>query len=90
VLTTQHPPSAKVGTNFADKSRSLGIVHSRTMVTEVLIFLHAQDLTPMVIKSVRASVNKNESPTKEKLQLQTQILKRTTATLSQPVHLEKR
>jgi hypothetical protein len=40
VLTTQHPPSAKVGTNFADNRRSLGgIVRSRTKATEFVLFL---------------------------------------------------
>jgi hypothetical protein len=33
-LTTWHPPSAKVGTNFADMCRSAGIVRSRMQATE--------------------------------------------------------
>jgi hypothetical protein len=33
-LTTWHRLSARVGTNFADKPRSLGIVHSRTPAKE--------------------------------------------------------
>jgi hypothetical protein len=37
-LATWHPLSAKVGTNFDDKRRSLGgIVRSRTKATEFLV-----------------------------------------------------
>jgi hypothetical protein len=37
-LTTCLPLSVKVGTNFADKRRSVGIVHSRTQATEFIFF----------------------------------------------------
>jgi hypothetical protein len=36
-LITRHPLSAKVGTNFAGRLRSLGIVRLRTKTTELLI-----------------------------------------------------
>jgi hypothetical protein len=37
MLTTWHPLCAEVGSNFADKRRSLGIVHSWTKATELFL-----------------------------------------------------
>jgi hypothetical protein len=38
-LTARHPLCAKVGTNFADMRRSVGIVRLRTKTTELIMFL---------------------------------------------------
>jgi hypothetical protein len=40
MLNAQHPISTKVGTNFADKGRSLGLVHYRTQATEFYLFIY--------------------------------------------------
>jgi hypothetical protein len=59
VLITQHPVSANVGTNFADKRMSLG-VRWRTQVTEFFPFGIDVALTSwplLVVKLVQAILN---------------------------------
>jgi hypothetical protein len=38
-LTTRHPLSAKVGINFTDSGRSVGVVRSRTKATEFIFYI---------------------------------------------------
>jgi hypothetical protein len=56
-LTTLHPFIRKVGSNFADKRRSLGIVHSRTKTTEFFLITCGKFLDVSTQASTSCVVN---------------------------------